>query len=83
MPTCSIYVGGPLGKDAWYFGGGLSARSWPLGLCASGFFSSWGSFSLTTAGTIDLSIAGTGIEGSLTGHVSYCEHERSGSSLTQ
>ena len=70
--SLTILVGGPVGEDAWYIGASLSADFGPLGLSASGFISSWGSFSLTLTGSIDISILGTGIEGSVTAHVSYC-----------
>ncbi|MCU1538730.1 MAG: hypothetical protein JWP82_3081, partial [Humibacillus sp.] len=64
--TLAIQVGGALGEDAWYIGASLGARFGPLSLSATGFISSWGSFSFTLSGGIDLSIAGTGIEGTVT-----------------
>ena len=70
--SLTILVGGPIGEDAWYIGASLSADFGPLALSASGFISSWGSFSLTLTGSVDISFAGTGIDGSVTAHVSYC-----------
>ncbi|MBY5161789.1 choice-of-anchor D domain-containing protein [Salsipaludibacter albus] len=67
-----IYVGGELGEDQWYVGASLSADFGPLELSASGFIASWGSFKFTLTGRVDLTIAGTGIEGRLTAHASYC-----------
>ena len=56
---------------------GTSARasapgSVRLSMSASGFIASWGSFSFTLTGNVDLTFAGTGIEGTLSAHVSYC-----------
>ena len=52
-----IKVGGALGEDAWYIGANLSASFGPLGLSASGFIASWGSFSFTLTGSVDLTFA--------------------------
>ena len=62
-----IGVGGELGENAWYISASLSARFGPLGMSASGFIASWGSFSFTLSGYVDLTFAGTGIEGTLIG----------------
>ena len=72
-----IKVGGALGANAWYFGAELGGSFGPLSLSGSGFVSSWGSFSFTLQGNVDLTFAGTGIEGGLTAHVSYCAREAS------
>ncbi|MDX1744801.1 MAG: hypothetical protein R3324_02590, partial [Halobacteriales archaeon] len=68
----TILVGGELGEDAWYIGANLSADLGPLSLSAEGFISSWGSFKLEFTGKVDLTIAGTGIQGRVTAHVSFC-----------
>ncbi len=70
--TIAIKVGGALGEDAWYFGATVEGSFGPLSLKGGGFVSSWGSFSFDLSGSVDLSIAGTGIEGGLSAHLSYC-----------
>ena len=68
-----IYVGGELGVGQWYVGASLGADFGPLGLSAQGFISSWGSFKMELTGRVNLTVAGTGIEGRVTAHVSYCD----------
>ncbi|MFT4837570.1 MAG: cell division septation protein DedD, partial [Nonlabens sp.] len=70
--TVLIVVGGELGPNAFYAGIDLSADLGPLELHALGFISSWGSFQLGFTGDVDLTFAGTGIQGGISANVSYC-----------
>ncbi|MGB9011314.1 MAG: hypothetical protein WCB95_00390, partial [Aeromicrobium sp.] len=66
--------------SGWAVSATLGARFGPLSMSANGFILSTGSFSFTFRGEVDLTIAGTGIEGFLSAHLSYCERPLSGGS---
>ena len=61
-------------NNNWAVQASLGARFGPLSMSASGFILSTGTFSFDLGGSIDLTIAGTGIKGYLNAHASFCHH---------
>ena len=62
-------------NDAWAVYANLGARFGPLSISAGGWIRSSGSFDFRLTGGIDLSIAGTGIEGSVSARAAFCQLE--------
>ena len=61
-------------NNNWAVQATLGASFGPLSMTASGFILSTGTFSFDLGGSIDLTIAGTGIKGYLKAHASFCNH---------